>query len=112
MLRAIIQHQSKNMDASVLNTMERFCGSVEGFIERRCGKDQTACDLTTVLNNLPGYKQLITTDVIADEEDQAEIVDGRRAQEIIWVAPWARDCMKAGTHREADCSFDAVQPYV
>ena len=112
MLRSIIQHQSRNMDASVLNTMERFCGSIKGFIERRCGKDPAVCDLMGVLNNLPGYKQLITTDVIDDKDDRAEIVDGRRVQGIMWVAPWARDCLKAGTHREVDCSFKAVRPYV
>lgn len=112
MLRSIIQHQSRNMDASVLNTMERFCGSIKGFIERRCGKDPTVCDLMGVLNNLPGYKQLITTDLTDNKEDKAEIVDGRRVQGIMWVAPWARDCLKVGTHREVDCSFKVVRPYV
>ena len=108
MFSSMVQHQSHNFDDGVINGLAAYCSAIPRFEEKRLRRALNVTDLKTIVNDLPGYKQMIMTAQIGD---QAEIVGEERLQGLVWVAPWAW-CMEKGTHREVDCSFKAATPYV
>ena len=108
MFRTMLQYQSRNMDATVIQLMEQYCTPCYLFTQRRLARYSGLDRIITVLSQLPGRKILFLSDPVGDD---AEILDGYgRLQGLVWVAPWASMLTK-GTHREVDCSFKALRPY-